>query len=133
RCPEPADANDRDPLGHSGTMAFDPAGRLTSQTDRNGNIISYSYDAINRELGETWKVSGSTVNTFTFTYDAVNMLSAKNNAGTYTLAYDALNRVTQTQEPFAQILTATFDQVGNRTLLKDSQNGALTSVYDAAN
>jgi RHS repeat-associated protein len=122
-----------DPLGHGSTMAFDPAGRLTSQTDRNSNVINYSYDFVNRETGETWLVSSSTVNTFTFTYDAINRLSAANNAGTYTFSYDALNRVTVTQEPFGLTLTATYDQVGNRTLLKDSLNGVLTSIYDQAN
>src|SRR5207253_2389334 len=107
------------PLGHGSTVAFDAAGRLTSQTDRNGNVINYSYDLINRETGETWLVSGSAVNTFTFTYDAINRLSAANNAGTYTFSYDPLNRVTVTQEPFGLTLTAAYDQAGNRTLLQD--------------
>src|SRR5262249_25308207 len=44
-----------------------------------------------------------------------------------------LNRVTVTQEPFGQTLTASYDAVGNRTLLQDSLGGVLTSLYDADN
>jgi RHS repeat-associated protein len=123
-----------DPLGHSSTMAFDGASRLTSVTDRDGRVISYSYDAINRKIGETWTVSGSTVNTFTFSYDgASNLLGAANSPGVYTLGYDSLNRMTAVQEPFGLSLTYAFDQASNRTLVQDSLNGVLTSVYNAAN
>jgi YD repeat-containing protein len=48
-----------DPLGHSSTTAYDAARRVTSTTDRNGNIISYSYDVINRKTGETWVQAGA--------------------------------------------------------------------------
>jgi YD repeat-containing protein len=51
----------------------------------------------------------------------------------YTMAYDALNRLMSDKEPFGQVLTFTYDPVGNRTLVQDSQGGTLTSVYDAAN
>ncbi len=121
------------PLGHSSSMAYDAAGRLTSATDRDGRVINYSYDNINRATGETWVVSGSTVNTLTYTYDAMNQLTAANSAGTYTMSYDRLNRMTAVQEPFSAILTATYDAVGNRTVLQDSFGGVLTSVYDYAN
>jgi RHS repeat-associated protein len=123
-----------DPLGHSSTMAYDAASRLTSATDRDGRVISYSYDAINRKIGETWTVSGSTVNTFTFSYDgASNLLGAANSAGVYTMNYDTLNRMTAVQEPFGLSLTYAYDQASNRTLVQDSLNGVLTSVYNAAN
>jgi YD repeat-containing protein len=32
-------------------MAYDSASRLTSATDRIGNVINYSYDSINRKIG----------------------------------------------------------------------------------
>jgi RHS repeat-associated protein len=111
-----------------------PASRETSTTDRNGNVINYSYDNANRQTGQTWIVSGSTVNLLTFTYDkAANQLSAANYAGTYTMTYDALNRMATEQEPFGQALTFTHDAVGNRTVVQDSQGGVTTSIYDAVN
>src|SRR5205823_274091 len=86
------------------------------------------------ETSDNWVVSGSTVNTLTYSYDNNdNMLTAANNAGTYTMTYDALDRVTVTQEPFGLTLTATYDALGNRTQLQDSFGGVLTSVYDSAN
>jgi len=123
-----------DALNHSSTYVYDLANRLTSTTDRDGRRIDNTYDADNRLTQENWVVSGSNVNTLTFSYDANgNLLTALNNAGAYTMAYDALNRVTQSQEPFGLTLTATYDAVGNRIQLQDSFGGVLTSVYDSAN
>src|SRR5262249_48282603 len=96
--------------------------------------IDNTYDADNRLTKANWVVSGSTVNTLTYTYDANdNMLSAANYSGTETMSYDALTRVTATQEPFGLTLTGTYDARGNRTELQDSLGGGLTSIYDAAN
>jgi RHS repeat-associated protein len=122
-----------DPLGYASSTAYDGAGRKTSATDRIGSVVSYSYDASNRETGETWKQSGSTVNVLTFTYNAMDELTAANYAGTYTLGYDKLNRMSSVQEPFGQTLTFSFDSVGNRTTTQDSQGGTLTAVYNADN
>src|SRR5207247_6278515 len=123
-----------DPLRHAATVACDAASRKTSATDRNGNVINYAYDNSNRETGEAWLVSGSTVNTLTFSYDPTNnLLGAANSAGSYTMAYDSINRMTANQEPFGLSLTYSYDAVGNRTLVQDSLGGLVTSVYDNAN
>jgi RHS repeat-associated protein len=120
-----------DPLGNTGTMAYDAAGRLTSSRDRNTRVTSYSYDNVGRKTGETWVVSGSTVNTFTYTFDSAgNVLTAANLAGTYTMAYDTLNRVTNVKEPFSLALTYAYDKAGRQTTTTDSFGGVLTSIYD---
>ena len=75
-------------------------------------------------------VSGSTVNTQTFTFDAQgNQLTAADTNGPYTMAYDSLNRMTSMQEPFGQTLTFTFDAASNRAVVQDSQGGTTTSTY----
>jgi RHS repeat-associated protein len=123
-----------DPLGNSATFAYDLDSRMTSATDRDGRRRDFRFDGDSRKTGETWTVSASTANLFTFTYDGNgNMLTAANYAGAYTMSYDALDRVTATQEPFGQALTSSYDPVGNRTQVQDSQGGLATSVYDAAN
>jgi RHS repeat-associated protein len=112
-------------------MAYDAAGRLTSQTDASGKIINTSYDADNRKTLVTWVASGSTVNLQTFTYDAnSNELTAADYNGAYTMSYDALNRATVTKEPFGVVLTATYDAAGNRTTVQDSLGGTTTFVFD---
>ena len=119
-------------MGHSATFAYNAGDLLTSTTDRNGKVRNLSYDALNRKTGETWVVSGSTVNTQTFTYDAAdNQLTAQDQSGAYTMAYDTLNRMTSEQEPFGQVLTFSYDAASNRTQVNDSQSGVTTSVYDA--
>src|SRR5437588_12780150 len=86
-----------DALNHSSTYSYDLANRPTSTTDRDGRRIDNTYDADNRLTQANWVISGSTVNTLTYSYDANgNMLTAVNNAGAYTMTYDVLNRVTQT-------------------------------------
>jgi RHS repeat-associated protein len=123
-----------DPLNHSSTYAYDKDSRLISSTDRDGRLITYAYDGDGRLLGQTWQVSGSTVNLLTLTYDNNgNQLTAANNAGTYTMTYDALDRMATEQEPFNLTLTFSYDGASNRTLVQDSLGGVTTSVYDAAN
>jgi RHS repeat-associated protein len=123
-----------DPLNHSSTYAYDKDSRLISSTDRDGRLITYAYDADGRMLGQTWQVSGSTVNLLTFTYDNNgNQLTVANNAGTYTMTYDALDRMSTEQEPFNLTLTFTYDAASNRTLVQDSLGGVTTTVYDGAN
>jgi RHS repeat-associated protein len=123
-----------DPLGHSSTFAYDAASHMTSLTDRDGRVRNLTYDALDRQTGETWVVSGSTVNTQTFTYGAEgNQLTAADKNGTYTMAYDSLDRVTSQQEPFGQTLTFTWDAADNRTVVQDSLGGTTTSTYDALN
>ncbi len=120
--------------GNSATFAYDKISRLTSTTDRNGRVRNLNYDNDSRKTGETWLISGSTVNLLTFTFDPNNnLLTAADYHGLYTMAYDALDRMTSVQEPFGQTLTMGYDAVGNRTLLKDSLGGVTTLVYDAAN
>src|SRR5207245_254890 len=127
---------------------------LLSETDRNTNLSTYAYDALDRLTGVTWVVpappppappgppppsgpvppviAGSSVGSpFTYIYDAAdNLLSAANKNGTVTMSYDALDHVTVTQEPFNVRLTASYDAADNRTLLQDSFGGVMTSSYD---
>jgi YD repeat-containing protein len=110
-------------------------GRITSSIDRLGRQREFHYDAANRLTTQIWlNASGTPTQTFTYSFDAnSNQLTAGNSVGTYTLLHDALNRATGVQDVWAQRLTFSYDGVGNRTLVQDSQGGTATSVYDAAN
>jgi YD repeat-containing protein len=103
-------------------------------TDQLGRVMTYAYDAANREVGSTWKsAGGSTTNVQTFTYDAAgNHLTAADYNGTYTNGYDALNRLTAQTDPFGVALTYQYDALSRQTTVQDSLSGTTTSVYDNA-
>ena len=116
------------------TYAYDLGGRLISTTDADAQRRDIAYDALNRETGETWHVSGSVVNTLTYTYDAAsNLLTAGDIHGTYTYTLDALNRQTTQQDLFGTTLTMSYDAASNRVQVLDSFGGTTTSGYDALN
>jgi YD repeat-containing protein len=122
-----------DPVNRTGTFAYDLAGRLTSQTDRDGNVVNSQYDGDNRLTQQVWLSGGVAVNTLVYSYDNnANLLTAQDSHGAYTMAYDALDRLTAQQEPFGLALTMAFDAAGNRSQVQDSFGGTTTSLYDAA-
>jgi YD repeat-containing protein len=121
-------------VGHSASFAYSATDQLTSTTDRDGRVRNLSYDALDRQTGETWVTSGTTVNTLTYAFDAAgNELTAADANGAYTMGYDVLNRMTSEQEPYGQALTFTFDAASNRATRTDSQSGVATETYDALN
>src|SRR5262249_51897735 len=123
-----------DPLNHSSTFVYSTTDKLTSTTDRNGRVRNLSYDALDRETGETWLVGTVTADTLTYTYDAASeTLTAADKNGAYTMVYDVPGRLTSEQEPFGQALTFTYDAAGNRMVRTDSQSGVSTLTYDALN
>src|SRR5262249_53331396 len=124
-----------DPAGKSSTVAYDAAGRMTSQTDRLGRRKDFTYDDDNRQTGEAWVASGGgTVNRVTYTYDAGNnLLTAADQRGTITKTYDDLGRVKTQTDVWGKLLTFTYDAGDRRTEVDDPFGGILTSVYDNAN
>jgi RHS repeat-associated protein len=95
-------------------------------------VRSLSYDALDRQTGETWSGPGVSPNTLTYTYDAAgNRLTAQDVNGTYTMAYDALNRMTAQQSPFGLTLSYSYDTLGDRVRVQDSLGGVQANSYDA--
>lgn len=74
-----------------------------------GNIITYTYDEFNRNIGVLEKVGEIIVNTSTMTYNAAGqILSQTVNGQTTTYAYDVVNRTKTTTLP------------GNRVIVEES-------------
>jgi RHS repeat-associated protein len=116
------------------TFAYDAVGNLSSTTDRLGRRRDFEYDRVNRLTHERWYEGSELQQTLTFSFDAAgNLETAANAHGTHTFTYDALNRVSATHDVWNQRLTFTFDGVGNRTKVEDSFGGVKTSTYDAVN
>jgi RHS repeat-associated protein len=62
-------------LGHTTSYAYDPLGRVVSQTDALGGVTSFRYDALGNRLSLTDPVD----NTTTWTYDALNRVVQETN------------------------------------------------------
>jgi RHS repeat-associated protein len=133
--------------------AWDENSRLLSNTDDNGNTITYSYDTLNRLILTTYADGTTTSSIYdandnvvnltdqngtlvTNTYDALNRLinrsivPAPGVGGTTseTFGYDGLSRTTLAQDNDSTVIF-TFDSLGN--LRSENQNGkTISSSYD---
>ena len=114
------------------SFIYDALGRRTSLSHANGVVTNYNYDAASQLLKLVHQRSGTTINSFDYTYDRIgNRKSKADNTGTANYAYDVLNRLTQAVSPLPTNPLETFgyDSVGNR--INSNQNG--TSIFNQAN
>jgi YD repeat-containing protein len=125
---------------------YDADGEVTETTDADGRQITYSYDKLGRQTGETWlNSSGVVIEQVTFTYDADGeMTGADNPNATETFTYDNGGNLETdaisgpgTDQPTVT-LTYSYDPSGDITSVKDSLSGSgatgqgiTTSVYDS--
>ena len=114
---------------------------ITGQTDANGNVIYYKYDALDRRIDVVRKV-GSTADTITsadavttYTYDPVgNRLTLTEPDGnTTTWTYDADNRVIKEVNAAGDTTLTTYDGVGNVITISEPNLDVVTDTYDALN
>ena len=87
-----------DGLNHTETYVTDPNGLLTSKTDRNGTVFTYTYNALGKVLTET-ATNNNTTQTKTYTYAKTGLLrSSGNNGVVVTNTYDSCGRlISQTE------------------------------------
>ena len=85
---------------------------MTSVTDANSNVTTYSYDAMNRETGMT-TAAGTAI------------------AGMTTYGYDAAGNQTTVTNPVSEITTTTYDALDRTSTVKDADGGTTSYVYDA--
>ena len=84
-------------------------GKLTTKTDRNGNVTTYTYD-IHGNLLIVSVANGESVQTISYTYDRNgNVLAMTDATGTTTRTYDAFNRTTSKTVPEMGTSTYAYD------------------------
>jgi YD repeat-containing protein len=79
-------------LGDARTYGYDAVGNQIRTSDRNGRIINYDYDQLNRNTSEVWlDANNNPVHTFDFQYDAASqLLNAHDPNSAYSYKYDQL-------------------------------------------
>ena len=114
------------------SFTYDLRDNLLTVTDRKGQVITNEYD----DLSRLTQIS-TPDNVIDFTYDAVgNMLTVTDNDSSVARTYDGLNRVVTQQTLVAGIqpvvtLTNSYNAVGNRVSLTDTEGGLTQLAYDA--
>jgi RHS repeat-associated protein len=99
-------------------IGYDAAGNVTSQRQRDGQVIAFGFDALNRMTsvnrpnGHYWETDDS------FTYDLMGKLtSATHNDHAVAFSYDALGRLLSQTDNYYGTTTAEYDAAGRRTRL----------------
>ncbi len=131
-------------LGDTRYFVYDAAGNLAQRINRDGRIVEYEYDNLDRRIAERWlDALGATERTLNFAYDSASqLLAASDPHSTVALAYDSLGRIVTASQTFPGltgpvVLSSTYDLVGNRTQLAATLGGVADFVtdytYDALN
>jgi len=117
------------------TLSYDPAGNRTALIQPNGTRTDYAYLNNNWLQSITHKRPDSAIfQSFTYNYDANgNRVSQADGTGTTTFTYDALNRLTAAAYPGTYgSWSWAYDSVGNRTS-QTAPSGTTPYSYDANN
>lgn len=110
-------------------FTYDAAGNLVQKLTRAGQVISFSYDNLNRLRTKT--LPGTTIQ---FNYDlASRVVDATDASGTIHDIYDNAGRLSSVTYPGSGTLSYQYDPVGNLTLLTYPDGNSVTYSYDALN
>ena len=117
-----------DALGNSQTTVYDALGNVRQFTDRNGELISYEYDLLNRPTAITYHSDGEIV---AFEYDALgNRQVMSDSVGVTDYTYDDFYRVTSVNDVYSQTVGYEYDLRGNRTKLIYPDGRSVSYRYD---
>ena len=119
-----------DPMGGKTDFGYDAIGNLISLKNPVGTLNRFFYDGRN-DLTEIKYSNGSGAR---FTYNPMGRRATMlDSFGQTTYTYDALDRLTGVNSPGAQLVSYTYDAVGNRMSLTYPDGKTITYAYDAAN
>jgi RHS repeat-associated protein len=110
---------------------YDPNSNRLTKTEPDGNVTTYRYDAVNRQIKMVNAAGDTTITTYD-PFGNVKTISAPNgNVTTYT--YDALNRRIQAADSDGPVSTMSYDSVGNVVGRTDGDGNLTSFTYDALN
>ncbi|NJD04665.1 MAG: hypothetical protein FIA99_19170 [Ruminiclostridium sp.] len=128
-----------DPLNKPETYSYDLNGNMVQKTDRNGSIISMTYDGLNRLLANSVTNTGMPGYNSSITYSYTltgNRLSISGGNSSSSYLYDSLGRlITETEGQITKEYT--YDAANNRKTLIIKQNSQVKEstsyTYDNLN
>jgi len=111
-----------------------PDGTLLRQTDGQGSITAYSYDALKRMLGHTRDLVDLNATT-TYGYDSEDRLTLVTDPinATTTYVYDDLGNRLEMDSPDSGVTRYRYDEAGNLTGRVDSKEQSFSYSYDNLN
>ncbi len=117
---------------HITKYAYDLNGNLTEETDWRGNTYTNVYDPLNR-LIEKKDSDGKTIERLEYNHNNAQIRSydALGNESKFT--YDKSNRLLSTTDPEENVITQTYDEVGNIRTKTDGEGNKTTFQYDEFN
>ncbi|MBW1928939.1 MAG: RHS domain-containing protein [Deltaproteobacteria bacterium] len=110
---------------------YDEAGNVVSETDEEGNVTTYEYDALNRLIKTTDPMGGVIERTYDDRGNLIQLKDANGNITTY--EYDRNNRLTRVIRPMGQETIYEYDGAGNRTAVNDAKGQRIEYVYNEIN
>ncbi|MDJ0944568.1 MAG: PKD domain-containing protein [Kiloniellales bacterium] len=122
-----------DHLGNQLSFEYDPRDNLTRTTEPSGDSFVIDYD----ELSRITRVTAPD-DVIDLSYDARgNVLTLSDNDSALIFTYDGVGRVLTEATAAGGVqplvtLTNTYDEVGNRVALSDTEGGATQFAFDAA-
>ena len=108
---------------------YDAHGNRLTMTEPNGNTMTYTFDALNRQVTVVNAAGDTTLTTYDPNSNVKTVTAPNLNVTTPT--YDALDRVIQVDDSVGLVATYTYDNVGNRLTQKDGNGNGMTNTYDA--
>ena len=122
-------------LNHTVQYEYDAVGNRTAVVNPNGGRTTYTFDVLNRLLGEHDPLGNGSSYTYDENGNRIAVLDAEGHSTTWT--YDFLNRIAQINYPEttgvpASTITFGYDAVGNRTSMTDT-TGVTNYGYDELN
>ena len=114
----------------SGTT-YDPRGLVKSDTDANGNIRTYAYNAFRQIINYTDALGNKTTALYDVRDNLIQLTDANGNA--HKFEYDRNNRVVKEILPLGQATDYSYDTAGNLIQRIDPNNTKTTYTYDATN
>jgi YD repeat-containing protein len=128
-------AGAQDAVGTSAARAtsatYDVFGRVTSRTDANGNVVTYAYDNLGRQVSTSQMVQGGARTTQT-SYDAFDRVLTETDALGHvtTYQYDLVTHTVTVTTPEGVVMTTAKDAFGDVVSVTDADGNAVSYTYD---